>query len=60
MSCRIAVSDNWQMDPNQGLMQSYGLALGNAAESARMFSNYTVQLQGTGYGLLELHSVNLN
>lgn len=59
---------------NGSIVQSYGLAPGNSLESATIFftttpvfsttapnsvfSNYSVQLQGTGFGLLELYSVN--
>lgn len=66
----IISNDNWGTDPNAGVIQSYGLAPGNSAESATLFStqttlparysNYTIQLQGTGYGLLDLYNVNPN
>jgi hypothetical protein len=72
----ITSNDDWGTDSNAGLIQSYGLAPGDSFESATMFStqtpafstqtsntvfsNYSVQLQGTGYGLLELYNVNPN
>jgi hypothetical protein len=66
----IISNDNWGTDPSAGVIQSYGLAPGNSAESATLFSTqttlparysvYSVQLQGTGYGLLELYNVNPN
>jgi|SRR5882724_970480 len=66
----IISNDNWGTDPNAGVIQSYGLAPGNGAESATMFSTqttlpsrfsaYSVQLQGTGFGLLDLYNVNPN
>jgi hypothetical protein len=66
----IISNNDWGTDPNAGVIQSYGLAPGNSAESATMFSTqatlpsrfsvYTVQLQGTGFGLLDLYNVNAN
>jgi hypothetical protein len=59
---------------NGAIVQSYGLAPGDSLESATIFStttpafsasapnsiysSYGVQLQGTGFGLLELYNVN--
>ena len=67
---QIISNDDWPTDPNAGVIEGYGLAPGNSLESATMFSTttvlpskfsvYTVQLQGTGYGLLELYNVNPN
>jgi hypothetical protein len=66
----IISNDNWWTDPNAGEIQNDGLAPGDGAESATLFttqttlptrfSTYTVQMQGTGYGLLELYNVNAN
>jgi hypothetical protein len=72
----IISNDNWGTDPNASTISSYGLAPGNSLESATMFStqtpafsptapntvfsSYSAQLQGTGYGLLELYNVNPN
>lgn len=66
----IISNDNWWTDPNAGEIQGDGLAPGDGAESATLFSTqttlpsrfsaYTVQLQGAGFGLLELYNVNPN
>jgi hypothetical protein len=66
----IISNDNWGTDANAGVIQSYGLAPGDGAESATLFSTqttlptrfsaYTVQMQGTGFGLLDLYNVNAN
>jgi hypothetical protein len=71
---QIAANDNWASDPNAGTISGYGLAPGNSLESATMFSTqtpvfsltapnsvfalYSAQLQGTGFGMMELYNVN--
>ena len=61
-------NDNWGWDPNAWTIQNiYGLAPGDSLESATLFSteaalpakysSYTVVLQGTGFGLLDLYNV---
>lgn len=68
---QIASNDDWNTPTSNGsIIQSYGIAPGNGAESATLFSTqtvlpvrysaYSVQLQGTGFGLLELYNVNPN
>lgn len=63
----IGTNDNWGTDPSAAAISNYGLAPGNSLESATLFptlvslperySAYTVTLQGTGFGLLELYNV---
>jgi hypothetical protein len=63
----LTTNNNWSDDPNHSAIQSYGLAPGNSLESATLFptevafparySLYTVVLQGTGFGLLDLYNV---
>jgi hypothetical protein len=71
---QIGVNDDWASDPYAGTINGYGLAPGNSLESATMlftqtpvfsptapntvFAGYTVQLEGTGFGLLDLYNVN--
>jgi hypothetical protein len=63
----LIANDNWGTDPSATAISNYGLAPGDSLESATLFptevalpakySSYTVVLQGTGFGLLELYNV---
>lgn len=63
----VIANDNWGDPPNGTVIQNYGLAPGDSLESATVFptevvlparySGYSVVLQGTGFGLLEVYNV---